>query len=117
MFCHRPVYGRLICDVFAENLAGSAIVVAQIWVQILFKVAQFWMPFNTPADKVGTASVATLATGPAQRVSAQQQASALQEPLNSVETADKAQRYKLQNMDDDTDDRHSKNTFSVSKRR
>ena len=70
-----------------------------------------------PADKVGTASVATLATGPAQRVSAQQQASALQEPLNSVETADKAQRYKLQNMDDDTDDRHSKNTFSVSKRR
>jgi hypothetical protein len=30
-----------------RNLAGFAIGVAQIWMQILFKVAQFWMPFNT----------------------------------------------------------------------
>jgi len=29
-----------------RNLAGFAIGVAQCWMQILFKVAQFWMPFN-----------------------------------------------------------------------
>ena len=68
-----------------------------------------------PVDKVGADSVAALSSGPAQRVSVQQQASTFQKPLSSVETANKTQRYKLQNMDDDTDDRHSKNTFSVNK--
>jgi hypothetical protein len=29
-----------------KNRAGSAIGVAQIWMQILFKMAQFWMSFN-----------------------------------------------------------------------
>jgi hypothetical protein len=32
---HRPVAGRLIFGILA-----------QCWMQILFKVAQFWMPFN-----------------------------------------------------------------------
>ena len=35
---HRPVAGRLIFGILA-----------QYWMQILFKVAQFWMPFNTLA--------------------------------------------------------------------
>ena len=37
LFCHRPVTGRLIWDVFAENLADQGLV-----------VAQFWMLFNNP---------------------------------------------------------------------
>jgi hypothetical protein len=44
---HRPVTGRLIVGCLAQNLAGFAIGVGQIWMQILFKVAQFWMPFNS----------------------------------------------------------------------
>ena len=50
----KPIQGhKLYSKVLAiepnrllKNLAGSAIGVAQIWMQILFKVAQFWMPFN-----------------------------------------------------------------------
>jgi hypothetical protein len=38
--------------ILIKNYSGSKIGVAQIWMQILFKVAQFWMPFNTitPTD-------------------------------------------------------------------
>ena len=64
-----------------------------------------------PAEKVGASPIATLATAPAQSDSVQKQASAFQKPLSSVETADKTQRYALQNMDGEGDDRHSKNTF------
>ena len=72
-------------------------------------------PPQPPVDTVGADSVSTLSTAPVQKGSVQQQAPTFQKPLNSVETADKTQRYKLQNMDDDTDDRHSKNTFGVNK--
>jgi hypothetical protein len=51
LFCHGTVTGRLIFDVFTENREGSAIGVAQNWMQILFKLAQFWMPFNTQQIK------------------------------------------------------------------
>ena len=46
LFCHRPVTGRLTLPSLLNIEAGLAIGVAQIWMQILFKVAQFWMPFN-----------------------------------------------------------------------
>ena len=64
-----------------------------------------------PAEKVGASPIATLATAPAQSDSVQKQSSAFQKPLSNVETADKTQRYDLQNMDGEGDDRHSKNTF------
>jgi hypothetical protein len=41
LFLQGHVTGRLIDGVLAQNSAGSAIGVAQIWMQILFKVAQF----------------------------------------------------------------------------
>jgi hypothetical protein len=31
----------------SKKRALSAIGLAQIWMQILFKMAQFWMPFNS----------------------------------------------------------------------
>ena len=46
LFCHRPVTGRLKDGILAQNLVGSANGAAEIWMQILFKVAQFWMSFN-----------------------------------------------------------------------
>ena len=66
---------------------------------------------HPPVEKVGADSTAKISTTPVQKGSVQQQAPTLQKPLSSLETANKTQRYKLQNMDDDTDDRHSKNTF------
>ena len=65
-----------------------------------------------PVEKVGADSIAKLSTAPVQKDSVQQQAPTLQKPLSSVETADKTQRYALQNMDGEGDDRHSKNTFA-----
>jgi hypothetical protein len=38
--------------ILAQNLAGSAIGAAEIWMQIIFKVAQFWMPFNNLANQI-----------------------------------------------------------------
>ena len=47
LFHHRPVTGRLI-NVCSKIEQDRRLVVAQIWMQILFKVAQFWMLFNNP---------------------------------------------------------------------
>jgi hypothetical protein len=54
---------------------------------------------------------ATLPTAPAQPNALQQSASALPKPPYSVKSAGKWDKYALQKTDDETDDRHSKNTF------